>query len=381
MKIYLDHAATTPLEPSVLEAMKPYFCNFFGNPSSTHSFGKETKEAIEDTRYKIARFLGANEDEIVFTSSGTEANNLAIKGVCFANKNKNHIITSQIEHHSVLEVCHFLEKEGFSVTYLPVDSYGFVSPDDVKKAITKKTILISIMHANNEIGTIEDIEEIGKIAWENDIYFHTDCVQTCSHIPLDVNSINADLVSISAHKLYGPKGVGALYIRRGTRIKPLLHGGGHEKGLRSSTENTPGIVGFGKAIEIAEDLMQDEIKKLTFLRDKLINGIMERVSARLNGHPEKRLPCNVNVSIKSINGEKLLLYLDREGIAASSASACSSSNEGPSHVLNAIGVPEEFIYGSIRFTLGRKTSDEEIDYVLDVLPKIVQKIEIASPIR
>jgi len=381
-RIYLDYAATTPAHPEVTKAMLPYFTESFGNPSSIHSYGQEAKDAIERARSKVAALIDAKIEEIVFTGSGTEADNFAIKGVALSRQSKgNHIITSLIEHHAVLETCKFLEKQGFSVTYLPVDGFGMVDPADVKKAITKKTILVSIMHANNECGTIEPIAEIGSIAGEAEVYFHTDAVQTVGHIPLDVKKLNVDLLSISAHKLYGPKGVGALYIKKGTRIGSFLHGGSQERGHRASTENVPGIVGFGKATEIAQQEMVDEARKLTALRDRLIEGILENIEyTQLNGHPVKRLPNNVNVSINYVEGESVLLNLDLDGICASTGSACSSEDLEPSHVLVAMGLPHLQAHSSLRFSLGKWTAEEDINKVLDVLPGIIAKLRAMSPL-
>jgi cysteine desulfurase len=381
-KIYLDNAATTPTDARVIEAMLPFFSQVYGNPSSLHAFGQETKHAIEEARYIAAQFIGARQEEVVFTSGGTESNNSAIKGVAYARRDKgNHIITSRIEHHAVLETCHFLEKQGFEVTYVPVDEFGLVDPADVKKAITGKTVLISIMHANNEMGTIEPIAAIGKVARAEGIYFHTDAVQTLGHLPVDVNELNVDLLSASGHKLYGPKGVGVLYIRKGVRMLPFMHGGDQEQGRRASTHNVPGIVGFGKAVELAKMEMTGEIEKMTLLRDKLIKGILDKIEyARLNGHPKDRLPNNVNVSIPYVEGESMLLNLDMEGIACSTGSACTSSSLEPSHVLAAIGLSHELAHGSLRFSLGRQTSEEDIDYVLKVLPGIVRKLRAMSPL-
>jgi cysteine desulfurase len=381
-RIYLDYAATTPTHPEVMKAMLPYFADSFGNPSSIHSYGQEAKDAIERARSKVAALIGARSEEIVFTGSGTEADNFAVKGVVLSRQAKgNHIITSSIEHHAVLETCKFLEKQGFSVTYLPVDGYGLVDPTDVKKAITKRTILVSIMHANNECGTIEPIAEIGNIVREAEIYFHTDAVQTVGHIPLDVNKSNVDLLSISAHKLYGPKGVGVLYIRKGTRISSFMHGGNQERGRRASTENVPGIVGFGKAAEIAQQEMLEEAQKLTALRDRLIESILEGIEyTQLNGHPVKRLPNNVNVSINYVEGESILLNLDLDGICASTGSACSSADLEPSHVLVAMGLPHLQAHSSLRFTLGKWTTEEDISMVLDVLPGIISKLRAMSPL-
>lgn len=381
-RIYLDYAATTPTHPEVVKAMLPYFTESFGNPSSIHSYGQEAKEAVERDRSKVAVLIGAKSEEIVFTGSGTEADNFALKGVALSRQSKgNHIITSLIEHHAVLETCKFLEKQGFSVTYLPVDGYGLVDPTAVKKAITKKTILVTIMHANNECGTIEPIVEIGNIAAEAEIYFHTDAVQTVGHVPLDVNKSVVNLLSISAHKLYGPKGVGALYIRKGTRISSFIHGGSQERGLRASTENVPGIIGFGKAAEIARQEMPEEANRLTALRDRLIEGILEGIEyTQLNGHPTKRLPNNANVSINYVEGESVLLNLDLDGICASTGSACSSEDLEPSHVLMAMGLPHLQAHSSVRFSLGKWTTEEDIDKVLDVLPGIVSKLRAMSPL-
>jgi len=381
-KIYLDYAATTPTDPEVLKAMLPYFTDRFGNPSSIHSFGQEAKAAVEKARREIASFLGAKQDEIIFTSGGSESDNFAIKGVAYANKHKgNHIITSSIEHHAVIKSCEFLEKMGFEVTYLPVSKDGLVDPEDVKKAITDKTILISIMHASNEIGTIQPIKEIGKIAREKKIYFHSDAVQTFGHLHINVDELNVDLLSVSAHKLCGPKGIGILYVRKGTKIVSFIHGGGQERKRRASTENVPAIVGFGKAVEIAKKTMDEEVKKLVILRDKLIKGILEKIdNVYLNGHPVRRLPNNVNVSVESIEGESMLLNLDMEGIAASTGSACTSASLEASHVLLALGLSHELAHGSLRFTLGRYTEEEDINKVLEILPKIVKKLRSISPL-
>ena len=381
-RIYLDNAATTPTDKRVLEAMLPCFTEIYGNPSSLHAFGQDARHIMEESRDKIATFIGAKPEEIIFTSGGTESNNSAIKGIAYARHNKgNHIITSKIEHNSVLEPCRFLEKQGFEVTYLPVDKYGIVDPDEVKKAITDKTILISIMHANNEIGTIQPIREIGKMARDNGVYFHADSVQTMGHMPVDVNDLYIDSLSASAHKLYGPKGVGILYVRKGVRSSSFMHGGDQEKGRRASTHNVPGIAGFGKAIEIAKEEMAKEMGQLTTLRDDLIKGILTRIDdSFLNGHPELRLPNNVNVSIPYVEGEAMLMNLDMKGIACSTGSACSSSSLEPSHVLSAIGLPHELAHGSLRFTLGRSTTKDDIEYVLEVLPAIVEKLRAMSPL-
>ncbi len=381
-RIYLDYAATTPTHPEVVKAMLPYFTEIFGNPSSIYSYGQEAKGTIEEARAKVADLIGARGEEIVFTSGGTEADNFALKGVAFANESRgNHIITSSIEHHAVMETCESLKGRGFVLTYLPVDEYGMVNPDDVKKAITDKTILISIMHANNEVGTIEPIAKIGKIAREAGAYFHTDAVQTVGHIPVDVNELGVDLLSMSAHKLYGPKGVGALYIRKGVKLTPFMHGGEQERRRRASTENVPGIVGFGRAVELARQEMGGEAERLTCLRDNLIKGLLERIDrVHLNGHPVIRLPNNVNVSVDYVEGESMILNLDLEGICASTGSACSSSSLEPSHVLLAMGLSHEQAHGSLRFSLGRLTSEEEIERVLDILPRIVAKLRAMSPL-
>ncbi len=381
-RIYLDYAATTPTHPDVVKAMLPYFTEKFGNPSAIYACAQEAKAAIEDARSKVARLLGARDEEIVFTSGGTEANNFAIKGTAYANKRKgNHIITNVIEHHAVLETCHFLEKMGYQLTILPVDSYGMVSPDDVRNAITPKTILITIMMANNEIGTIQPIAEISKIAREAGVYLHTDAVQTACHLPINVDELGVDMLSMSAHKFYGPKGVGALYIRKGTRLVSFMHGGGQERNRRASTENVPGIVGMGKAVELAMEEIDAEATRITRLRDKLIKGLFDRIDPlRLNGHPQKRLPNNVNISIAFVEGEAICLNLDVEGICASTGSACSSGSLEPSHVMLALKLPPEEMRSSIRFSLGKWTTDEEIEYVLDVLPRIVSKLRAMSPL-
>lgn len=381
-RIYLDYAATTPMRPEVLEAMKPFFLEYFGNPSGIYSFGHEAKKGIEKARSQVAALLGAREEEIVFTGGGTEADNFAIKGVAFANRSKgNHIITSSIEHHAVLETCGFLETEGFTVTYLPVDEYGMVNPDDVKNAITPQTILITIMQANNEIGTVQPISEIGTIAREAGVYFHTDAVQTAGHIPSDVNDLNVDMLSTSAHKLYGPKGVGCLYIRKGTRITPLIHGGEQENNRRASTENVAGIVGFGQAAELARNELEDEYRRITSMRDRLINGLLSKIDeAHLNGHPQKRLPNNINLTVSYTEGESIVLNLDARGICCSTGSACTSSSLEPSHVLVAIGLDEEVAYSSFRMTLGKWTTEEEIDRVLEILPETVAELRSMSPL-
>ena len=381
-RVYLDYAATAPCDPEVIKAMEPYLFEKFGNASSIHSFGQEAKKAIEDSRQTLADFLGAQPEEIVFTSGGTESDNFAVKGAAFALEKKgNHIITSSIEHHAISETAKFLERRGFKVTYLPVDKDGLVSPQDVRNAVTDKTILISVMHANNEIGTVQPIAEIGRVAREKGGYFHTDAVQTVGHIPVNVDELNVDLLSLSAHKFYGPKGVGALYIRKGTRIETFLHGGDQERNRRGSTHNTSGIVGLGKAVELCRAKMPQEQKFQSALRDKLIKDILDKITeTRLNGHPARRLPNNVNVSIEYIEGESILLNLDMLGIAASTGSACTSSSLEASHVLLAIGLAPEAAHGSLRLTLGRWSSAEDIDYLLEHLPKIVAKLRAMSPL-
>jgi cysteine desulfurase len=381
-RIYLDHAATTPTRPEVVKATLPFFTDSFGNPSSIYSQGQEARGAVEGARTTVAELIGARSEEIVFTSGGTEADNFALKGIAYANEPKgNHIITTSIEHHAVLEVCKFLERRGFRITYLPVDKYGLVDPDDVKRAITAKTILISVMHANNEVGTTEPVEEIGEIAREAGVYFHTDAVQTVGHIPVNVDKLKVDLLSLSAHKLYGPKGVGALYVRKGTKLVPLIHGGEQEKRRRAGTENVPAIVGLGKAVELAGQEIGREAKRLAYLRDKLIKGLGEKIDhIRLNGHIKRRLPNNVNLSVDFVEGESMLLNLDLEGICASTGSACSSASLEPSHVLLALGLPPEQAHSSLRFTLGRENTEADIERVLEVLPAIVAKLRAMSPL-
>jgi len=381
-RIYLDHAATTPTSPEVVKAMLPYFTDAFGNASSIYSYGREARGAVEEARTKVAELIGARSEEIILTSGGTEADNYALKGVAYANERKgNHIITTSIEHHAVMEVCKFLEKRGFKINYLPVDKYGLVDPDDVKRAITDKTILISVMHANNQVGTIEPVEEIGKIAREAGVCFHTDAVQTLGHIPVNVDKLKVDLLAISAHKFYGPKGVGALYARKGTRLVSFMHGGEQEKRRRAGTENVPAIMGLGKAVELAGQEMGEEAERLAYLRDKLIKGLGEKIDhIRLNGHPTRRLPNNVNVSVDFVEGESMLLNLDLEGICASTGSACSSAILEPSHVLLALGLPPEQAHGSLRFTLGRENTEADVERVLEVLPGIVAKLRAMSPL-
>lgn len=381
-KVYFDHSATTATAPEVASQMVEYMTNTFGNPSSVHAFGREAKKAIIHARKQVADLIGANPEEILFTSGGTEGDNMALRGIAEANKKRGkHIITTQIEHHAILHTCEALEKEGYRVTYLPVDEYARVNPQDVADAISDDTILISVMFANNEVGTIQPIAEIGKIAKEKGIYFHTDAVQAVGNYPIDVNEYGIDLLTISSHKFHGPKGIGALYIRKGVRIKPILFGGAQEKTLRPGTENTSGIVGLGKAAELAQAELTDKINRVQKLRDKLITGITERIpEAKLNGHPTLRMPGNVNFSFRYIEGESLLLNLDLKGIAASSGSACTSGSLDPSHVLLAMGITHEIAHGSLRLSLGRENTEEDVDYCLEVLPEIVARLRSMSPL-
>ena len=381
-KIYLDHAATTPVRPEVLEEILPYFTEYYGNASGIYGVAKESKKALEHAREQVAHAIGARKDEIIFTAGGSESDNMALRGVAEALAEKGkHIITTQIEHHAILHTCAYLEKKGFRVTYLPVDEMGKVDPAAVEAAICPDTILISIIFANNEIGTIEPIAQIGAIAKKHRVLFHTDAVQAVGHVKIDVEAMQIDLLSMSGHKLGAPKGIGALYIRKGTPIRSLLYGGGQEFGKRAGTENIPGIVGLGKAIEIADTTMEETLPKLTAMRDRLMNGILERVpDCRVNGDRVDRLPGNVNISFIGIEGESLLLLLDALGIAASSGSACTSGSLDPSHVLLAIGLPHEVAHGSLRMTLDYDNTDEEIDYVLEKLPGIVERLRQMSPI-
>jgi cysteine desulfurase len=382
-RIYMDHAATTPTAPEVLEAMLPYFSDNYGNASSLHSFGRDAREVIEDARSRVAKFINAEHSEIYFTSGGTESDNLALKGIAWRNKNKGrHIITSVIEHPAILETCRALANQGFEVIYLPVTKEGLVEIEALKSVLREDTILISIMHANNEIGTIQPIEEIGKIAAEEDIYFHSDGVQTTGKIPVDVKALGLDAFSISGHKLYGPKGIGALYLRKGVKIESILQGGGHEGGLRSGTENVPGIVGLGKACDLAKEIMTKEAERLTALRDRLKTFVLSSIEESwLNGHPAKRLPSNLNLGFKYIEGESLLLLLDSKGIAASTGSACSSKKLAPSHVLTAIGLKPEDSHGSLRITLGRGNLREDIDYAGEAILESVERLRNMSALR
>jgi cysteine desulfurase NifS len=382
-RVYLDHSATTPVDKEVAELIRIYYTEKYGNPSSIHSFGREAKKALEEARLQVATLIGAKSEEITFTSGGTEADNLAILGIAEARRSKGrHLIVSAIEHHAVLETAEYLEKMGFELTILQVNDEGIVDVDSVGKALRPDTILVSVIHANNEVGAIQPIEEIGRIIREHGAVFHVDAVQTVGKIPVNVEKLGVDLLTISAHKIYGPKGVGALYIRKGIRISSLLHGGGQEKKRRSGTENTPGIIGFGKACELAGQRMAEEAEKLKNLRDKLLKGIMERIEhVKVNGPlGDLRLPNNVNVSIKFVEGESLLLSLDMLGIAASSGSACTSGSLDPSHVLLAMGLSHEVAHGSLRFTFGRQNTEEDVNYVLEHLPKIVERLRAMSPL-
>ena len=380
--VYLDHAATTPVHPLVLEAMLPYFSIKFGNPSNLHDIGREAKNAVEEARAKTAALIGAKPEEIYFTASGAESNNFAIKGLAQANSQKGkHIIVSQLEHFSVLHPVKGLEKSGFTVTYLPTDKQGLVDPADVAKAITKETVLVSIMHANNEIGTIEPIEEIGKITKEKGVLFHTDAVATTGWIPVDVQALGVDALSLSGHQFYGPKGAAALYVRKGVRIKPLLEGGIQEEGRRAGTENVPAIVGLGKAAEIAAAEVTHRMNYLTPLRDRLQKGLVDKIDHLvINGHPTRRLPHTLNVSLWYVEGESMLLFLNMAGISVSSGSACTSRSLKSSHVLTCIGTDAAVANGTLLMTLGMGTSEEDIDYVIEKLPPIVHRLREMSPL-
>lgn len=382
-KRYFDYAATTPVDSRVLKAMMPYFSDKFANSMSFHSMGQEVNEIIEDNREKMAGFIGAKSNEIIFTGSATESNNMVLKGIMEANKDKgNHVIISLIEHDCVFGNAKYLEKKGFKVTYLDVDKYGCVKLDDLERSIDKKTVLVSIIHGNNEIGTIQDLKAIGEVCKKHDVYFHTDASQSFGKVKIDVNEMKVDLLTASSHKIYGPKGAALLYIKEGIKIEPLLQGGGHEFGLRSSTLNTPAIIGFVKAAEIAIRDLDTEDKKITKLRDKLIEGILKNIKGTfLNGHPTKRLSNNVNISFGLIEGESLLLELDDLGIECSTGSACSSRTLAPSHVLLALGLSHVQAHGSIRFSLGRFTKESDVNYLLKVLPKAVDKFRQISPFK
>ena len=380
-RVYLDHAATTPVHPEVIAAMLPYFHNHFGNPSSVHSFGRDSRKAVDEAREKVATAVGADPREIFFTSGGTEADNIAIQGLALArNKDGRHIITSKIEHHAVLDTCHFLESQGYEVTYLPVDEHGLVSVADFEAALRPDTILATIMHANNEMGTIQPIKEMAAIARAKKISFHTDAVQTVGSIPVDVKDLGVDMMSFSAHKFYGPKGIGVLYIKKGTRVKPLYHGGGQERKYRPGTENHVGIIGLAKALELATTDLAERQAKVSALRDKLAAGLLALPEVTLNGHPTQRLPGNVNVSVRYVEGESLILSLDMQGIAVSSGSACTSGSLEPSHVLLAMGLTHEQAHGSLRLTLGIDNTEADVDYVLSVMPAIVERLRKMSPL-
>ena len=379
----MDYSATTYVKPEVLDAMMPFFTEKFGNPSSFYGISRETKMAIDNARAQVAKAINCDPNEVYFTGGGSEADNWAIKGIATAHMKKgNHIITTKIEHHAVLHTCEFLEKFGFEVTYLDVNEEGFIDLKQLESAITDKTILVSIMFANNEIGTIQPIKEIGAICREKKVLFHTDAVQAIGSVPVDVKEMNIDLLSLAGHKLYGPKGIGALYIRKGVRIDNLIHGGGQERGRRAGTENIPGVVGLGKAIELATENIEENRARLTVLRDKLIDGILERIPyARLNGpRGDKRLPGNSNISFEFIEGESILLSLDFEGICASSGSACTSGSLDPSHVLLAIGLPHEKAHGSLRTTLGAASTEEDVEKLLNELPPIIERLRNMSPL-
>ncbi len=380
--IYVDHAATTPVRSEVLEAMLPYFKEKFGNASSIHGFGREVKVALEEAREKVAQIIGASPSQIFFTSGGTESDNLAIKGTALANRKKGkHIITSKIEHHAILESCKFLEKEGFEVTYLPVNFQGLVDPEDLRKAIRDDTTLVSIMYANNEVGTIQPIEKLSKIAKEKGVYFHTDAVQAVGKIPTEVQKLNVDMLSMSGHKIYGPKGVGALYIRKGVRITPLSHGGHHERSRRAGTENLPAIVGFAKTLELAVGEMENQNKHLKNLTEIFYKKLIESIpDVILNGDLDRRIPNTLNLSFKGVEGESVILSLDMKGVAVASGSACTSETLEPSHVLSAMGIAPEIAQGAIRFSFGKDNTMEDVEYVAGILPEIVQRLRSMSPL-
>jgi len=380
-RIYLDYAATTPVDPAVLVAMRPYFNRDFGNPSSLHSFGQKAKSALEGSRNVIAGLIGAKSEEIIFTSSATESNNLALKGVAFANRDKgNHIIISAIEHDCVLNTALWLSKQGFEITQIPVGKDGLVDPERIEKSIKKDTILVSVIWGNNEIGTLQPIVEIGRICRKKNVLFHTDAAQTFGKIPIDVVRDNVDLLTASSHKIYGPKGAAFLFVKRGILLTPILHGGGQERNLRSSTENIGSIVGFAIAAEIADERMNSENKKLLMMRDKIINKILRKVpDSYLNGHPTKRISNIANLRFAFVEGESMIMELSAAGIAVSTGSACSSPKLEPSHVLLALGLRPEEIHGSVRISLGRWTTDKEIDYLIEVLPRVVEKLRKISP--
>jgi cysteine desulfurase len=380
--IYLDNAATTPVMAEVLHAMVPYYTEACGNPSSIHKFGRDAREAVDDARGQVASLMGAKDSEVVFTSGGTEADNFAVKGVAHALAKKGrHIITSTIEHHAVINALKSLAPGGYEVTHIPVDSTGLVDPASIESAIRDDTILITVMHANNEVGTVEPIEEIGRIAQERDVCFHSDAVQSFGHIPTLVDNLGVDLLSCSGHKLHGPKGIGALYIREGTKIDPLIHGGNQERKRRASTENVPGIVGLGKAAEVASRDMEGREARVRKLRDGLARGILEAIDeAHLNGHPTRRLPGNVNLTVRYVEGESMVLGLDEMGVSASTGSACTSGDLSPSHVLLALGIPPEDIHSSIRLTVGSQNTSEDVDHAAGALIKVVERLRRMSPL-
>ena len=380
-QVYLDHNASTPVHPEVVEAMLPYFSERFGNPSSVHGFGREAREGLETAREQVAHFLRVGKEEVVFTSGGTESDNMAVKGVALA-RGRGHIITSRIEHHAVLRAVEALETQGFAATYLDVDGYGMVDPDALRRAIRPDTILISLMHANSEIGTIQPARQLGAIAREHGIPFHMDAVQTFGKAPIDLDAFNIDMLSFSGHKIYGPKGVAGLYIRKGTKMVSLQHGGEHERRRRAGTENVAGIVGFGRAVEIRGRDMAEEGQRLTGLRDRLWEGLKARVpEVRLNGHPTERVPGTCNVCFRHVESESIVLGLDLKGIGVSAGSACTSGNVEPSYVLVAMGVPVEWAMGAVRHSLGRSTTAQDIDYVLDSTEPLVAKLRSAMPVR
>ena len=378
----MDHGATTKPDPEVVNAMLPYYNEFFGNASSLHSTGQDAAKVLNRSREFVADFIGARSDEIIFTSGGTESDNLALKGIAYHKKNAGkHIITSIIEHPAILNTCKYLGETGFNITYVPVDDQGVVNPEDVAAAITDDTILISIMHANNEIGTIQPIKEISKIAHEHDILMHTDAVQSVGKIPVNVDDLGVDMLSISGHKIYGPKGVGALYVRKGTRLQSLVQGGAHEFGKRAGTENIPGIVGFAKAIELTDQQLSEDEKHLINLRDTMIKKLLDSIPySYLNGHPTQRLPNNVHIRFNFVEGESLLMMLNIKGVDVSTGSACSSKSLEPSHVLMALGISPEEIHGSLRITMGRENTMDEVDYVVENLIEILKKLRAMSPI-
>ena len=381
-RVYLDNAATTKMSPEVLNEMMPYLTDIYGNPSSPHYFGQQSGMAVDKARQQVAKALNAEAGEIIFTSGGSEADNTAIRGIAERySKRGKHIITTAVEHHAVLHTCQLLEKQGYEVTYLPVDEYGMITVDQVREAMRPDTVLVTVMFANNEVGTIMPIAQIGALCREKGVFFHTDAVQAVGHVAIDVKAMNIDMLSMSAHKFHGPKGVGALYVRKGIILPALIVGGAQERNRRAGTENVPGIVGMGKAIEIACEDLEEKGKKMMVLRDKLIREIPLRIpEVKLNGHPTVRLPNNVNFSIKYIEGESILLMLDLNGIAASSGSACTSGSLDPSHVLLAMGLTHEVAHGSVRMTLSDETTEEDIDHVLEVLPKVAERLRKMSPL-